>query len=64
MRYMYSSSVAEIGFVETQYCVSEPESSSVEVAVCIHITNELSFDHDYDGATIISIMTVNSSATG
>ena len=61
---LYIFSVAEIGFVETEYCVTEPDSSFVEVTVCIHITNGLSFDRGVDTATIINITTISSSATG
>ena len=56
-------SVAEIGFVRTWYSVTEPESSKVEVMVCINITNEQSLHHG-DGFATINIMTSNSSATG
>ena len=53
-------SVAEIGFVETEYLISESESL---LEVCIAITNGQSLDNGYGSATI-NIVTDSTTATG
>ena len=52
--------MAEIGFMETEYSVSESE---LLVEVCVGITNGQSLDHGYGSATV-SIVTTSVNATG
>ena len=53
-------SAAEIGFIVTDYSVSESESL---VEVCVGITNGQTLDHGYGSATL-TIMTMSTTATG
>ena len=53
-------SAAEIGFMVTEYSVSESESL---VEVCVGITNGQSLDHGYGSATV-KIVTGSVTATG
>ena len=54
------ASAAEIGFMETEYSVSETDP---EVEVCVGITNGQSLDHGYGSATV-SIVITSVNATG
>ena len=53
-------SAAEIGFIVTEYLVSESES---QVEVCVGITNGQTLDHGYGSATL-NIVTGSVTATG
>ena len=57
------SSAAEIGFTETKFVVHEPESSSVNVTLCINVTNGQSLEHGYGSATI-NMTTASATANG